>query len=102
MYKEGKAYFNIPIRHLAEGDGEGKNSEGNYVAGAYGVVRNHLYDITINGFATLSFETLGKGVRDPEDPIVPPTDPGDKYGIDANIKVHSWRLVTQTVTLGEK
>lgn len=102
MYKDGKAYFNIPIRHLANGVGDGKNAEGNYVAGAFGVVRNHMYDITINGFAELSFETLGKGVRDPENPIVPPTDPGDKYGIDANIKVHSWRLVKQTVTLGKK
>jgi len=45
---------------------------------------------------------LGEGVRDPEDPIVPPTNPDDKYGIKANIKVHSWRIVKQTVELGKE
>lgn len=96
MYKEGKAYFNIPIRHLAD---EPKEKEA-WGAGSYGVVRNHLYNIEVKGFAELKFATLGEGVRDPEDPIVPPTDPDDKYGIKANIKVHSWRLVKQSVTLG--
>lgn len=97
-YKEGKAYFNIPIRHLATAPGANEA----WAPGSYGVVRNHIYDIAVDGFATLSFDTLGEGVRDPEDPIVPPTDPSDKYGIKAKIRVLSWRLVKQNVTLGQK
>lgn len=97
MYKDGKAFFNIPIRHLATAPGETEA----WAPGSYGVVRNHAYDITVNGFANLTFETLGEGVRDPEDPIIPPTDPDNKYGIKANVKVLSWRLVTQAINLGE-
>lgn len=97
MYKGGKAYFNIPIRHLADEPGEKEACPPAY----YGVVRNHSYDISVNGFAELDFDTLGKGIRDPEDPIVPPTDPSDKFGIKAKIRVLSWRLVKQNVTLGE-
>lgn len=97
-YKDGKAYFNIPIRHLATKPEEGEA----WAPGSYGVVRNHLYNIAVSGFAELKFATLGEGVRDPEDPIVPPTNPDDKYGIKANIKVHSWRIVKQTVELGKE
>ncbi len=97
MYKGGKAYFNIPIRHLADKPGEKEACPPAY----YGVVRNHYYDISVDGFAELDFDTLGKGILDPEDPIVPPTDPSDKFGIKAKIRVLSWRLVKQNVTLGE-
>lgn len=97
-YKEGKAYFNIPIRHLASAPG----ADEAWAPGSYGVVRNHIYDITVSGFADLTFDSLGEGVREPEDPIVPPTDPSDKFGIKAKIRVLSWRLVPQTITLGQK
>ncbi len=97
MYKGGKAYFNIPIRHLADEPAEGEACPPAY----YGVVRNHSYNISVDGFAPLAIATLGKGVRDPEDPIVPPTDPSDKFGIKAKIRVLSWRLVKQNVTLGQ-
>lgn len=98
MYKDGKAYFNVPIRHLAP-EPTGNNTWG---PGSFGVVRNHHYVITVDGFAELSFDTLGKGVRDPEDPVVPPSDPNEKFGIKAQVRVLAWRLVPQNVTLGEK
>lgn len=96
-YTKGYAYFNVPIRHLVP-----EVSEGDALpAGYYGVVRNHHYVITVDGFADLTTATLGKGVLDPDKPIVPPTDPDDKFGIKAKVRVLSWRLVKQTVTLGQ-
>lgn len=97
-YTEGKAYFNVPIRHLAA-KATGDNAE---APGAFGVVRNHVYKITVSGFADLSFDTLGKGVLEPDDPVVPPSDPNDKFGIKADVRVLAWRLVSQKVTLGQK
>lgn len=99
MYKGGKAYFNVPIRHLAQ---EPTGTDEALPNGYYGVVRNHVYEINVSGFAELSFETMGEGVRDPEDPIVPPTDPSGSIKILASIKSLAWRVVPQTVQLGKK
>ncbi len=97
-YTQGYAYFNVPIRHLASEPAQG----GGWKPGSFGVVRNHHYIITVEKFAPLSTATLGKGVLNPENPVVPPTDPDEDYGIKAKIRVLSWRLVKQSVTLGEK
>lgn len=96
-YTKGMAYFNVPIRHL----GNRASDKDAWPAGSFGVVRNHSYVITVDGFAELSTETLGHGVLDPDDPIVPPSDPNDKFGLKAEIRVLSWRLVNQNVTLGK-
>lgn len=96
-YNKGMAYFNVPIRHLAP-DPEADLA---WAAGAFGVVRNHHYVITIDGYAALSTATIGHGVWEPTQPIVPPSDPNDEYGIKANFNVLSWRLVNHGVTLGE-
>lgn len=96
-YNNGMAYFNVPIRHLAP-DPEADLA---WAAGAFGVVRNHHYVITIDGYADLSTATIGHGVWNPGQPIVPPSDPNDEYGIKANFNVLSWRLVNHGVTLGE-
>lgn len=97
-YYEGKAYFVVPIRHLAEKADDAES----WPAGSFGLVRNHSYVISVDGFANLSFESLGIGVGDPEKPIVPPSDPNLTFGIKANVNVLSWRLVNQNVTLGQK
>lgn len=101
MYKDGKAYFFVPIRHLGVGV-EDKDGNMSWPVGSFGLVRNHSYVITVDGFADLSFATLGKGVRDPEHPIVPPSDPNEKFGIKAIVDVLSWRIVDQKVILGNK
>ena len=91
-YTNGKAYFNIPIEHL------GRKIDDNPSAGFYGVVRNHTYDIEVSKILNTAFAT---GVFKENMPIVPTTIT-DLYNFKANIKVHSWRLVKQSVTLGEK
>lgn len=92
-YKGGRMYYNIPIEHLnnAEITGEGENRV--IPEGKYGVVRNHWYQITIN-----KLEHLGKGIYDPEEVIVP-DDEDDKYYLGADIKILSWKIVSQGVEL---
>ncbi len=69
-YGQGKCYYAAPIQHLGL---EGQ-------VGQYGVVRNHLYQITI-----ASIKSFGSGIWDPgtdpdepgSEPDVPGVDPGD-------------------------
>lgn len=84
IWKEG-AYYYAPIRHLGT---EGKTGE-------YGMVRNHLYDITVT-------EVIGLGtpVYDADQIITPEKPEDDKYSyVAAKINVLAWRVVSQNVTL---
>ncbi len=58
-----------------------------------GVVRNHIYDLTLN-----SIKGVGVPVFDPTDIIIPdkPEDE-DLYYMAARINVLAWKLVSQTV-----
>lgn len=91
VYNDGKAYFNIPIRHLGQKDGESLS------AGYYGVVRNHTYEITVDKIANTAMAT---GIFNDEEEIVPPTT-NDEYNLKANFKVLAWRIVKHNVTLGQ-
>lgn len=110
-FQGGKAYFNIPIKHLGfyrKGnknyieDGVIKNKNATdkdfdwsaVQSGDFGLVRNHVYSIVVD-----KIEGLGNGIPNPDDPIVPPTDP-EEYFIGARIMVLNWAVVpTQNVTL---
>lgn len=104
-FKGGKAFFNIPIKHLGfYRDSNTKNAGMTGVertfdwkevkSGDFGLVRNHLYSITVDNIIG-----LGNGIPDPDDPIVPPTDP-EEYYIGARIVVLNWAIVPeQHVTL---
>lgn len=100
-YTNGKAYFNIPIRHLGKAttttDSDGKETT-TLSPGYYGIVRNHTYDITVTSVEAGAF---GNGVFSETKPIVPPTKTDD-YNFKANINVHAWRVVTHTVTIGKE
>lgn len=66
-YGQGKCYYAAPIQHLGK-DGQ---------VGQYGVVRNHIYQITIT-----SINSFGAGIWDPgtdpdEDPSTNPDDPSE-------------------------
>ena len=84
VWKNGMTYYYTDIRHLGD---EGKD-------GAYGIIRNHKYEIVVNG-------VLGWGtpVYDPNMEVVPirPTDK-ETY-ISAEINILSWRVVSNDVTL---
>ena len=84
---DGKAYYFIPIRHLATGDTK---------VGYYGVVRNHWYKIalkSLTGYGTPVFD---------KDKIIDPTMPEDQATyLAAKINVLQWRVVSQSVDLGK-
>lgn len=85
-FNNGKAYFNVPIKHLWAKAGD---DLGSATLGEYGVVRNHAYHIEITGI-----QGLGTGVEDPEDPIIPNVDK-KQYYVKTKIHVQRWRLVPQ-------
>lgn len=93
-FQTGKAYFNVPLKHIwGVGSSSNKFDAKSVVLGDYGVVRNHVYDLTIN-----KIEGLGTGIGEINQPIVPPTE-NEQYYISTRIRVLQWRLVGQAVDL---
>ena len=98
-YNGGKVYYTIPIQHLgfqrAGNPNEGKtanNKEFNWEevkSGDFGLVRNHVYSITVT-----EIKGLGNAIPNPDDPIVPPTDP-EEYYIGARLIVLNWAMVPE-------
>ena len=84
---EGKAYYYVPIRHLATDP---------TTLGYYGVVRNHFYKITLSGITG-----FGTPVYNPELVIDPTVPTYDNTYLAARVQVLQWRIVKQDVNLGE-
>lgn len=85
-YTNGLMYYCVPIEHLAA------SSE---AYGVHGMVRNHDYRVTVTGVST-----LGKGIYDPAEPIVP-GDKSQKWYLAAKININAWHVVTQNTVLSE-
>lgn len=81
----GAAYYYIPISHL----GTSANK-----LGAFGVVRNHSYKVTIN-----DMKGFGTPVYDPNEEITPTIPNDEKVYLAAQINVLSWRVVKSNVNL---
>lgn len=85
------AYFPVLIEHLnykttlAEGATQ--------PVGAFGIVRNHVYQLTIT-----EIKNLGIGVFNPDVDIIP-DDKVKEYYLGAKINILSWKVVNQTVKL---
>ena len=63
--------------------------------GEFGMVRNHLYDVTIS-----AVQGLGTPVYDADKTITPEKPEEDQFSyIAAKINVLAWRVVSQEVTL---
>ena len=84
---DGYVYYFTPIRHLANTTDK---------TGAYGVVRNHVYKITVDGITG-----FGTTIFDPNKNIVPTLPKNTETFIAARINVLSWRIVSNSVTLGQ-
>jgi len=92
VWKDGKSYYYTDIRHLGkitEADGVQTPS-----VGAYGVVRNHSYQVVVT-----SVTGLGTPVYNPDEVIDPETPEEEESYLAARIKVLSWRVVKSTVDL---
>lgn len=83
--KDGMTYYFVPIRHL----GLYKDK-----VGYYGIVRNHIYDITIQ-----NMQGYGTPVYDPNKTIDPTIPSNEDTYLAARINVLSWRVVKQTADL---
>lgn len=96
-FQGGKAYFTIPIKHLGfyrtDNKNKGKNANDKNFdwtavqSGDFGLVRNHIYTVIVD-----EIKGLGNGIPDPDDPIVPPTDP-EEYFVGGRVVVLNWAVV---------
>jgi len=89
VYAEGKSYFYFDIQHLGSYTGVPSTVE----FGQYGVVRNHVYNVSITGITG-----IGTPVFNPKEYIVP-EKPDDETYVAARINILSWRIVTNSVSL---
>lgn len=92
-YQKGKAFFNVPLKHIWGPLTSTANEINNPKLGDYGLVRNHVYKLTVN-----KIEGLGTGIGDLDQPIVPPSE-SEKYFISAQLRILQWRIVNQSVDL---
>lgn len=81
---DGSTYYFIPISHLGSDTSIAQ----------YGVVRNHVYKITIN-----DMQGFGTPVVDKEAVIIPTKPENEATYLAAKIKVLSWRVVKQNADL---
>lgn len=83
MWKDGAAYYFVTIEHFGVDNFK------------YGVVRNHIYDITVSGTTG-----LGSPVFDPTEIIIPERPVEVVSHVAAQIKILKWKVVQQhNVTL---
>lgn len=82
--KEGYVYYYTPIKHLGTTGSTGE----------YGVVRNHIYDVTIT-----DIKGYGTPIFDPDKDIDTTHPSNEEVYIAASINVLSWRVVSSDVTL---
>lgn len=86
IWTDGGCYYTTLIKH--EG-AEGKTAE-------YGIVRNHIYDLTIT-----SISGFGTPVYDEDEEIVKPVIPAEDHSyLAARVNILSWKVVSKGVTLG--
>lgn len=93
---EGTTYYNIPIEHFATATPSVTKVT---QEGEYGVVRNHIYDVTIQSISKLGSGVFDPGTEEkPGEPIIP-DDPQDLYYLSAKVNILSWKVVSQKVEL---
>lgn len=86
MWTTGYTYYYTTIKHFGAA---GKDGE-------YGIVRNHVYDVNIDGVTG-----FGTPVYDPTHVITPEKPEEDvALNLSARINILAWHLVSQDVTLG--
>lgn len=99
VFHNGLAFYNIPIHHLGFDENAGLIEDGAYAwekmrRGDLGVVRNHVYNISVS-----KIKGLATGLRSTEQPIVPPKSDVNYY-VAAKLNILAWNVVpTQDVEL---
>lgn len=85
MWNDGHTYYYTTIKHFGREN----------TPGEYGIVRNHVYDIKIDGITGFGTPVYK------EDQIITPEKPEEDVALNlsARINILSWHLVSQKVTL---
>ena len=86
-FNQGKSYYGVLIEHLRPQQTVTGDETVQYLTGNYGIVRNHSYNLNINGISG-----LGVGIDDPTHEIVLPTNTM-RYYVKMTLNVLSWRVV---------
>lgn len=99
-WKDGKTYYHTTIKHTLNSLSKD------------GVVRNHLYKVSLTGVSGLGTPIPGTSsddtdddpdTDDPEDKPIDPEDPKDENSyLAAEINILSWNVIDQEVELGGK
>lgn len=99
-WKDGKTYYHTTIKHTLNNLSKD------------GVVRNHLYKVSLTGVSGLGTPIPGTssdddnddpGTDDPDDKPIDPEDPKDESSyLAAEINILSWNVIGQEVELGGK
>ncbi len=91
-YTDGKCYYFVEIEHVAAKTGN------NATAAIKGIVRNHIYDLTLN-----SIQGPGIPVFNPQDKVIP-QNPEDEnlFYLGARVNVLDWRIVSQGIDFGKQ
>lgn len=93
FYKDGKCYYFVNIDQTSVANEHKATGESDDDHTYDGVVRNHIYDLTLN-----SIKGIGTPVFDPDDIIIPERPDNETlYYLAAQINVLAWKVVTQTV-----
>ncbi|MBO7299995.1 MAG: Mfa1 fimbrilin C-terminal domain-containing protein [Tidjanibacter sp.] len=90
LYKGGNTYYIVDIEHLGK---DGSTSQ-------FGIVRNHVYQIdvqSISGYGSPGYS----GDSYLENPEYPEVDDDDSSFVAARINVLSWKVVKQSVNIGQ-
>lgn len=86
IWNEGKTYYYLDIRHLANPEAPAMQNES--TPGWFGVVRNHIYKVNLTGIFG-----LGTPVFDPDEIIIPEKPEEKDVYLAAEINILSWRIV---------
>lgn len=89
VYTNGKMYFSVPVPHRLAKFGSSVNTAGWKTFGAFSVVRNNWYDITVT-----EITRLGTPVHDIYQPIVPVMDVKRSY-INLGVELKDWHNIVQ-------
>lgn len=89
VYRNGYMYYSIPIPHRILQYGPGVNTNAWRYLGAFSVVRNNWYDITIN-----QISRLGTPVDVPAQPIIPVMDVKRSY-INMGVELKDYHEISQ-------
>lgn len=87
-WTDGMTYYYATIPHLAT------NTDQNTYLGAYGIVRNHVYKMSITQFAG-----FGTPVFDGTTTIVPVTPPEENTFLAATLNILAWNIVSKDVVM---